>query len=69
MIFDDVLGNSTRNPARSFIQCDAFRRKQFENCQFSRGYNFLINDLILILKTPSRPYSFLAKVSVCLQLA
>ena len=29
---------------------------------------FWTNDLILILKTPSRPYSWLAKVIICLEL-
>ena len=43
-------------------QCGAIRWELFENGHFSRGYNFCTNDLILILKTPTRPYSCLAKV-------
>ena len=44
------------------LQCDAIRKKkQFENLHFSRGYNFWTNDLIVILKTSTRPYSCLAK--------
>ena len=37
------------------LQCDAIRQEQFETWHFSRGYNFWTNDLILILKTPTRP--------------
>ena len=46
------------------IQCDAIRLEQFENYHFSRGYNFWNNDLILILKTSTCPYSCLAKVII-----
>ena len=35
--------------------------KQFDNGHFSRGCNFWTNDVILILKTPTCPYSCLAK--------
>ena len=42
------------------IQCDAIRWEQFEIWHFSRGYNFWTDGLILIMKTPTRPYSRLA---------
>ena len=46
----------------SEIQCNAIRLEQFEIWHFLRCYNFRTNDFIFILKTPSRPYSCLAKV-------
>ena len=42
--------------------------KQFENWHFPRSYNFLIVDLILILKTPTCPYSCVAQVIICIEL-
>ena len=51
--------------AVAIVQCDAIRWEQFKNWHFSRRYNFWINPLILILKTPIRPYSCLAKVIFC----
>ena len=51
------------------IQCDVIRLEQFENWHFSGGYNFWTNDLILILKTPTRSYSCLAKVVFCLNVS
>ena len=48
----------------SAVLCDAIRSEQFENWHFSRGYNFWTNDLILILKNPTRPYSCLAKAFI-----
>ena len=51
------------------LQCDAIRWEQFENCHFSRCYHLYhhhhlspSNDLILVLKTSTRPYSCLAEV-------
>ena len=44
------------------VQCDAISWKQIDKWHFSRGYNFWTNDFIVILKTPARPYSCLAKV-------
>ena len=38
---------------------------QLENWHTSRGYNIWTNDLILILKTSTRPYSCLAKFIIC----
>ena len=46
-----------------YIQCDAIRWEQLENYHFSRGYKFLTNDLILILKTPTCSYLCLAELS------
>ena len=45
----------------------AIRWEQLEKWHFSRGFNFWTNDLILILKTPTGPYSCLAKVYVLLK--
>ena len=42
-------------------QCDAIRWEQLENWHSWRGYNFWTNDLIWVLKTPTRLYSCLAK--------
>ena len=45
------------------VQCDAIWWEQLENWHFSRGYITLkTNDLILILKIPTRPFSCLANV-------
>ena len=44
------------------VHCNAIRWKQFQNWHFLIEYNFWTNDLILILKTSTRPYSCLAKV-------
>ena len=49
-----------RTRFRGYVQCDAIRWEQLENWHFSRGYNFWTNDFILILKTPTRPYSCVA---------
>ena len=50
---------------RNSLQCDTIRWEQFENWHFSRCYNFWTDDLILILKTPTRPNLCPAKVIVC----
>ena len=50
------------------LQCDAIRWEQLENLHFWRGFNFWTNDLILILKTPTGPYSCRANVIFCSEL-
>ena len=52
-----------------YLLCDAIRWEQLENWHFSRDYNFWTNALIFILKTPIRPFSCLAKVIICSELA
>ena len=37
-------------PSKVRVQSDAIRWEKFENCLFSRGYNFWNNDLMLVLK-------------------
>ena len=53
---------------KPYIQCYAIGWEQLENWQFSRGYNFLTNCLISILKTPTCPYSYSSSVIFCLEL-
>ena len=50
------------------VQSDAIRWEQLEKWHFSRGYNFWTNDLILILKTPTRSYLCLEKIFFCSEL-
>ena len=44
-----------------FDYSDAIRWEQFKDWHFSRGNNFWTYDLILILKTSTRPYACLKK--------
>ena len=48
-----------------YIQCDAIRWEQFANWHFSKGYNFWTDDLILILKSLTRPYLCIAIIIIC----
>ena len=49
------------------LQCDSIRWEQLAIRHFSRGYNFRTNNLIFILKTHTRPYTYLEKVIICLE--
>ena len=50
------------------LQCDVLRWEQLQNVHFSRSYNSWTNNLILILKTPTCPYSCPAEVIICIKL-
>ena len=60
--------NKLRRTKFSSLQWHAIRLEQFKNWHFSIGYNFWTDDLILLLKTPTPPYSCLAKINICSKL-
>ena len=47
------------NELKLQVRMDAIRSVQLENWHFLRGYDVWTIDLILFLKTPTRPYSCL----------